>query len=138
MEPREPTGLASFLFDRIQHNPASHPPDITLAMAARSTEIRLFHGEALFRLGQRATHFYMVKSGTIYVLDERGSVALKQFFTGELFGIPEVLARAEWTNTAIAFGITRLVCFDASHLFQSLDEMPQSQSDFIKHLATLA
>ena len=107
-------------------------------MTDRSTEIKLFHGEALFRLGQRATHFYMVKSGTIYVLDERGSVALKQFFTGELFGIPEVLARAEWTNTAVAFGITHLACFDASHLFQSLDEMPQSQSDFIKHIAALA
>ena len=28
--------------------------------------------------------------------------------------------------------------FDASHLFRSLDEMPNTQSDFIRHIASLA
>ena len=41
-------------------------------MAHDSTEIKLFHGEALFRVGQMAQEFYMVKSGTIYVLDKKG------------------------------------------------------------------
>ena len=107
-------------------------------MAHNSTEIRLFHGEALFRVGQIAQEFYMVKSGAIYVLDEKGVIALKQFFAGELFGIPEVLAQGQWANTAIANGITVLTRFDASHLFRSLDEMPANQSDFIRHIASLA
>ena len=29
--------------------------------------IRLFHGEALFRSGQQATHFYLVTRGSIAV-----------------------------------------------------------------------
>ena len=107
-------------------------------MAHNSTEIRLFHGEALFRVGQMAQEFYMVKSGAIYVLDKKGVIALKQFFAGELFGIPEVLAQGRWANTAIANGITALKRFDASHLFRSLDEMPTNQSDFIRHIASLA
>ena len=107
-------------------------------MAHNSTEIRLFHGEALFRVGQMAQEFYMVKSGAIYVLDAKGVIALKQFFAGELFGIPEVLAQGQWANTAIANGITVLTRFDASHLFRSLDKMPANQSDFIRHIASLA
>ena len=107
-------------------------------MAQKSTEVRLFHGEALFRVGQRAREFYMVKLGTIYVLDEKGVIALKQFFAGELFGIPEVLAEGKWANTAIAHGSAVLTRFDASHLFRSLNEMPESQSDFIRHIASLA
>ena len=107
-------------------------------MGNKTTEIRLFHGEALFRAGQIAQEFYMVKSGTIYILDEKGIIALKQFFAGELFGIAEVLAEGQWANTAIANGSTVLTCFDASHLFRSLDEMPAPQSDFIRHIASLA
>ena len=107
-------------------------------MAEKSKEIRLFHGEALFRVGQIAQEFYMVKSGIIYVLDEKGVTALKQFFAGELFGIAEVLAKGQWANTAIANGSTVLTRFDASHLFRSLDEMPAPQSDFIRRIASLA
>ena len=107
-------------------------------MADKSKEIRLFHGEALFRVGQIAQEFYMVKSGTIYVLDKKGVIALKQFFAGELFGIAEVLAEGQWANTAIANGSTVLARFNSSHLFRSLDEMPDSQSDFIRHIASLA
>ena len=107
-------------------------------MTHNNEQIRLFHGEALFRAGQMAQKLYMVNSGAIYLLDEKGIIALKQFFAGELFGIPEVLAKGRWANTAIANGITVLTRFDASHLFRSLDEMPTHQSDFIRHIASLA
>ena len=107
-------------------------------MAHNSSEIRLFHGEALFRVGQMAQEFYMVKSGAIYVLDKKGVIALKQFFPDELFGIPEVLAKGQWKNTAIANGNTVLKRFEASNLFQSLEEMPETQSNFIRHIASLS
>ena len=107
-------------------------------MPQNSTDIRLFHGQALFRVGQMAREFYMVKSGAIYVLDEKGVKALKQFHTGELFGSPEVLAQGQLSNTAIANGITGLIRFDASHLFRSLYQMPETQSDFIRHIASVA
>ena len=88
-------------------------------------------------MGQIAQEFYMVNSGAIFVLDEKGVIALKQFFAEELFGISEVLAKGQWTNTAIANGNTVLRRFDASHLFRSLEEMPKTQSNFIRHIASL-
>ena len=107
-------------------------------MEPSSADIKLFHGEALFRVGQEACEFYMVKAGSIFVLNDKGVIALKQFHKGELFGIPEVLAQGKWANTAIANGITVLSRFDASHLFRSLDRMPETQSDFIRYIASLA
>ena len=106
-------------------------------MPQNRKEIRLFHGEALFSAGQMAREFYMIKSGAIYILDKKGVIALKQFFAAELFGIPEVLAQGRWANTAIARGTTVLICFDASHLFSSLNKMPETQSNFIRHIASL-
>jgi len=107
-------------------------------MTAAKGEIRLFHGEALFRAGQPARHFYLVSHGTIFILDEAGTSVIKQFHSGELFGIPEVLAQGCWANTALAQGVTRLRQFDAATLFRSLDEMPSAHSDFIRHIASLA
>jgi CRP-like cAMP-binding protein len=107
-------------------------------MIKNSEQIKLFHGEALFRTGQQAAHFYLVKTGSIYILDETGLIVLKQFFPGELFGIPEVLAQGQWANTALANGNTVLMRFDSSNLFQSLDQMSEAQSEFIRHIASLA
>ena len=50
--------------------------------------IRLFHGEALFRSGQQATHFYLVTRGSITVVDQAGLGKIREFGPGELFGIP--------------------------------------------------
>jgi CRP-like cAMP-binding protein len=109
-----------------------------MSMAEKPHDIRLFHGEALFRAGQPARHFFLVNSGAICILDEAGTSAIKQFLPGELFGIPEVMANGEWKNTALAQGATTLTSFAASNLFRSLDEMPREQREFIEHIAQLA
>ena len=100
--------------------------------------ITLFHGEALFCDGQQATHFYLVQRGTINIVDQAGVSAIRAFSGGELFGIPEVLARSNWTLSAVAWGPTTVRSFAAERLFSSLDEMPDTHSDFLCHIASMA
>ena len=100
--------------------------------------ITLFHGEALFRAGQQATHFYLVQQGTINIVNQAGVTTMREFGSGELFGIPEVLARGNWMLSAVAWGPTRVRSFTAERLFNSLAEMPDSHSDFLCQIASLA
>ena len=100
--------------------------------------ITLFHGEALFRAGQQATHFYLVTRGSIAVVDQAGLGKIREFEPDELFGIPEVLARGNWDLTAVAEGPTRVRAFPADRLFSSLADMPETHSDFLKSVAAMA
>lgn len=106
-------------------------------MTDRGT-ITLFHGEALFRAGQPATHFYLVQHGTINIVDQAGVTTMRAFTDGELFGVPEVLARGTWMLSAVAWGPTGVQRFTAERLFNSLSEMPKSHSDFLCQIASLA
>ena len=103
-----------------------------------SNLITLFHGEALFRAGQQATHFFLVTSGCITIVDQAGDLDMREFGANELFGIPEVLARASWVLTAIASGPTKVRLFPADRLFSSLGEMPESHAMFLQTVARMA
>ena len=100
--------------------------------------LSLFHGEALFRAGQKADFFYLVKAGGVLILNQAGTRIEAQFQTNDLFGIPEVLAGGSWSLTAIANGQTMVQPFAARRLFQTLDDMPSAHSDFIRQIAALA
>ena len=100
--------------------------------------ITLFHGEALFRAGQQASHFYLVTRGSIAVVDQAGIGKIREFGPDELFGVPEVLARGNWDLTAVAEGPTQVRIFPANRLFSSLADMPETHSDFIKNVAAMA
>ena len=100
--------------------------------------ITLFHGEALFRAGQKAMHFYLVTRGSITVVDQAGLGKIREFGPDELFGIPEVLARSNWDLTALAEGPTQVRTFPADRLFSSLADMPETHSDFLKSVAAMA
>ncbi|MGC6453826.1 MAG: cyclic nucleotide-binding domain-containing protein [Candidatus Puniceispirillaceae bacterium] len=98
----------------------------------------LFHGEALFRAGQKATHFYLVRQGAITIVDQAGGATSREFGADELFGIPEVLARGSWDLSALACGRTEVQIFPAERLFSTLSEMPETHSDFLCRVAAMA
>ena len=106
-------------------------------MSDSSTMI-LFHGEALFRAGQKATHFYLVRRGAINIVDQAGTAISREFNVDELFGIPEVLARGTWDLTALAEGPTTVRAFPAERLFNSLGEMPDPHATFLRSVASMA
>jgi len=98
----------------------------------------LFHGEALFRPNQMATHFFLVEAGIVQVLDLDGHAVKRQFGSSELFGIPEVLARVPWDLTAVAEGPTILRRFPAEVLFETLADMPKEHDSFLRGIASMA
>ena len=104
----------------------------------RTSVITLFHGEALFRAGQQASHFYLVTRGSIAIVDQAGLGKIRAFEPNELFGIPEVLARGKWDLTSLAQGPTHVRTFHANRLFSSLADIPGTHSDFLKNVAALA
>lgn len=106
-------------------------------MTDSSTKI-LFHGEALFRAGQKATHFYLVRRGAISIVDQAGIATSREFGADELFGIPEVLARGSWDLSALACGLTEVQIFPADRLFSTLSEMPDTHSNFLCRVAAMA
>jgi len=103
-----------------------------------ASHITLFHGEALFRPGQPATHFYLVQQGSILVLDQAGHAVRRQFGINDLFGVPEVLANGVWDLTAIANGQTVVRTFPADALFRTLAEMPPEHDRFLRSIASMA
>ena len=107
-------------------------------MSQKHPVIQLYHGEALFRARQEATHFYLVRQGCILVLDKAGVRSRAVFASGDILGIPEVLAGGNWALTAVASGQTSVQPFSASALFQTLDDMPATHSDFLRHIAAMA
>ena len=107
-------------------------------MSQKHPVIQLYHGEALFRARQEATHFYLVRQGCILVLDKAGVRSRAVFASGDILGIPEVLAGGNWALTAVASGQTSVQPFSAAALFQTLDDMPATHSDFLRHIAAMA
>ena len=100
--------------------------------------ILLFHGEALFRPTQLATHFFLVETGVIQVLDRDGQAVKRHFGANELFGVPEVLARGHWDLTAVAEGRTTVRRFPAAVLFATLADMPAEHGRFLRGIAAMA
>ena len=100
--------------------------------------IRLYHGEALFQAGQEAKQFYLVRQGCILVLDKAGVRSRAVFTSGDILGVAEVLAGGNWELTGIANGQTSLRPFSAAALFQTLDDMPETHSDFLRYIAAMA
>lgn len=100
--------------------------------------IRLFHGEALFHAGQEARRFHLVRHGCVLVLDKGGERSRASFTTGDILGIPEVLAGGNWALTAVADGPTIVQPFCAAALFQTLEDMPETHSEFLRHIAQMA
>jgi CRP-like cAMP-binding protein len=103
-----------------------------------TTRISLFHGEALFRPNQMATHFFLVEAGIIQILDLDGHAVRRQFGSNEMFGIPEVLARGQWDLTAVAEGPTTVRRFPAEVLFATLADMPEEHDRFLRGIAAMA
>ena len=99
---------------------------------------KLFHGEVLFKAGQTAEHFFLVRQGRVSVVDQAGIATGRNFGVDELFGIPEVLASGTWGLSALASGMTEVQVFPACSLFDEMAKMPETHYGFICKVASMA
>ena len=130
----------------LEHQMTNSPPQsssqphakLPAKLPTKLSVVRLFHGEVLFHAGREAQRFYLVRTGCITVLDKSGWRIKTSFSSGDLLGIPEVLAGGNWSLTAVADGPATVQPFCAARLFQSLEDMPDAHSDFLRHIAAMA
>ena len=106
-------------------------------MPPPSPLLRLFDGEALFREGDVADHFFLIESGRVMILDRSGDHIVALYERDQLLGISEVLAHARWRHTAVAAGATILRVFPAHLLFKRIDAMPAAHQQIITEVAAL-
>ena len=106
-------------------------------MTGVSSAIKMISGEVLFREGQMADHFYLIEQGSVLILDQAGRNVIRVYEADQLFGLPEVLAKAVWGHTAIVGSRALIKTFPAELLFQRVGQMPITHQDFIQEMAKL-
>ena len=106
-------------------------------MTGVSSAIKMISGEVLFREGQMADHFYLIEQGSVLILDQAGRNVIRVYEADQLFGLPEVLAKAVWGHTAIVGSRALIKTFPAELLFQRVGQMPITHQDFIQNMAKL-
>jgi len=98
---------------------------------------RMIDGEVLFREGCKADRFFLLEKGRVLVLDQPGHRVLRSYEADQLFGIPEVLAGADWPHTAVVSGLTLIRIFPGHLLFDRVEKMPPAHQEFIHSMAAL-
>lgn len=88
--------------------------DVTLLSPRRTKVLQHYHlekGDILFKAGEPAFSFYIVKRGHIDIMD--GERVIKSATEGEFFGERALLADSTWLYTAIAAEASTLVSLGA-------------------------
>ena len=102
--------------------------------AGQRQRISLFANEVIFQPGSPASHFYLVDSGTVLIVDVPNKTILKAYTEGDIFGLAEVLAGGNWPFTAYAGMRTVITCFPKECLMQTLNSLPDSHQDYLQAL----
>jgi CRP/FNR family transcriptional regulator, cyclic AMP receptor protein len=89
-----------------------------------ASNVRFNPGEFIFRAGQEANHFYVVRSGRVSVetfAPQRGAITIETVGDGELLGWSWLIPPFEWHFDARALNLTRAVALDARCLRNKCD-----------------
>jgi CRP-like cAMP-binding protein len=109
---------------------ADHPVLLGLAPAhldlivGCASNVRFNPGEFIFRAGQEANHFYVVRSGRVSVetfAPQRGAITIETVGDGELLGWSWLIPPFQWHFDARALNLTRAVALDARCLRSKCD-----------------
>ena len=94
----------------------------------------LWPREVLFRKGAEADSFYLVISGKIMILKPFSAKIVREYGTGEVFGIPEVLLGEEWKFMAEAKTFSSIYSFPKDSLFNRIEMMDSQPKKIMKYL----
>ncbi len=85
-------------------------------MAGCASNVRFSAGEFLFREGEEANHFYLVRHGRVAIevfAAQRGTLTIETIGEGDLVGWSWLVAPYHWRFDARAIELTRAIAFDA-------------------------
>lgn len=132
------TGLESLL---VQHPffRGMAPDDLQL-IAGCGRNARFEPGAYLFRLGEQADHFYLLREGRVSVevhAPDRGTIAVMSAKEDDVLGFSWLMPPYRWVYDARALQLTRAVVFDGACLRRKCDADPRLGYDLMKRVTAV-
>lgn len=122
---------------------AEHPffrglaPDDLELVAGCATNARFEAGEYLFREGEEANRFYLIRHGRVsleYHEPGHGAVTILTAKEGDVLGFSWLLPPYRWMSDGRALELTRAIAFDGACLRGKCEEDPRLGYDLMKRV----
>ncbi len=107
-------------------------------MAGCASNVRFADGDWLFREGDQADTFYVVRHGNVSLemfVPPRGSVAIDTVDPGDVVGWSWLFPPYRWHFDARAVGVVRATAFDGACLRGKCDDDPALGYDLMRRFA---
>ncbi len=104
-----------------------------------AANVRFNAGELLFREGQEANTFYLIRAGRVALevyFPGRGSVPLETVGSGEMLGWSWLIPPYRWGFDARALEMTRAIAFDGKCLRGKCEQDHEMGYDLVKRVAS--
>jgi CRP/FNR family cyclic AMP-dependent transcriptional regulator len=112
--------------------------EILELLAGCASNVRYADGEVLFREGDEANRFYVVRHGMVALenfVPPRGSVTIETIDPGEVIGWSWLFPPYRWHFDAKALGLVRATVFDAACLRGKCEQDPAFGYDLMSRFA---
>jgi CRP-like cAMP-binding protein len=116
-------------------------PEALELIAGCGKNVRFLEGEVIFREGDEANTFYVVRHGTVALetfVPARGSVTIETIEAGEVVGWSWLFHPYRWHFDARALSLVRATAFDGACLRGKCDADPQLGYDLMSRFAQVA
>lgn len=113
------------------------PQHVELIVGCASN-VRFDPGEFVFRAGDEANHFYVVRSGRVSVeviAPQRGAITIETVGDGDLLGWSWLIPPFQWHFDARALNLTRAIALDARCLRGKCDADPALGYELLKRFS---
>ena len=110
------------------------PPEALDLLSGCASNVRFADGEMLFREGDDADAFYVIRHGRVALetfVPARGPVTIETIDPGEVVGWSWLFAPYRWHFDARALGLVRATQFDAACLRAKCEQDPAFGYDLI-------
>ena len=115
------------------------PQHVALIVGCASN-VRFDPGEFVFRAGEEANQFYVVRSGRVSVevmAPHRGAITIETVGDGELLGWSWLIPPFHWHFDARALNITRAIALDARCLRNKCEAEPAFGYELLKRFSQI-
>ena len=112
-------------------------PHVDLIVGCASN-VRFEPGQFLFRTGDEANHFYVVRSGHVSVesfAPQRGAITIETVGDGDVLGWSWLIPPYQWHFDARALNLTRAIALDARCLRAKCDSDPALGYELLKRFS---
>lgn len=115
-------------------------PEYQALLAGCATNVRFNPNEVIFREGEAADKFYVIRHGKVALdvyIPGRGSVTIQTIDEGDVLGWSWLFEPYQWNFDACALALTRAIAFDGQCLRDKCDTDHELGYDMMKRFAQI-